>query len=515
MTNNYSHIMDKILSTPWVIHPDSLQTIISIMDRRLAGETIDTSEFAFGPQPSELLSTEDDPARSPVGVLNINGPIFPKANMMTQMSGATSIEKLQSDFRQMLIDDTIKSIVLNIDSPGGMSDLIMEMGDEIFSARGQKPIVAVANTTAASAAYWLGSQAEKFYVTPSGQVGSVGVYTVHQDKSAQQEKEGISTTMISAGKYKVEGSPFGPLSDDAKEHMQERVNETYNEFVSAVARGRGASEEIVKEAYGDGRTYRAKTALAMNMVDGIETLDSVMGGMMEFSTTGGYVSGSSTSTSGQWTYVPQITFSTDEKEGESMEPLTPETLALLGLSEDATTEEIEAAVTQMATEIAPLRNAVATQTAFAEQFPEQAAMLEDLKARNTEQSAKLFSEAYAQFSTDNSHGFSAVALEMISDTHKKISAGGVTHDDFKEFLDLFSTKAAIVDYTERGTSREAEAITAESGKDAATQIATLAHAAVAEAGGSSKLSWGDALAQVAAANPELAAMYKESVGGGE
>lgn len=512
MSNTYTHIMGKITGTPWVIEPESLQTIVSIVERRIAGEEIDTSEYAFGPMHDQLNESPEGPA-SPVGVLNINGPIFPKANMMTQMSGATSIEKLQSDFRQMVTDDTIKSIVLNIDSPGGMSDLIMEMGDEIYSARGQKPIVAVANTTAASAAYWLGSQAEQFYVTPSGQVGSVGVYTVHQDKSAQQEKEGISTTMISAGKYKVEGSPFGPLSDDAKEHMQERVNETYSEFVSAVARGRGTTEDVVKEAYGNGRTYRANTALEMNMVDGVQTFDSVLGGMMSYAN-GGMVTGSTTN-GGQWTYVPSITFANEIEEGESMEPLTPETLAALGLSEEATTEEIEDAVSQLIMEITPLREASAQQLAFAEQFPEQAQQLKELRARDIEQSAKLFSETYAQFSQDSAHGFSAVALEAIENTHKKISAGGISHDDFKEFLDLFSTKAAIVDYTERGTSREAEDITAESSKEAATQIATLAHAAVAEAGGSSKLSWGDALAQVAAANPELAAMYNGSVGGGE
>jgi len=508
--------MGKITGTPWVIEPDSLQTIVSIVERKIAGEEIDTSELAYGPHGGMAVSENSDEggATSPVGVLNITGPIFPKANMMTQMSGATSIEKLQSDFRTMLADDAVKSIVLNIDSPGGMSDLIMEMGDEIFAARGQKPIVAVANTTAASAAYWLGSQAEQFYVTPSGQVGSVGVYTVHQDKSAQQEKEGINTTMISAGKYKVEGSPFGPLSDDAKEHMQERVNETYNEFVGAVARGRGTSEEVVREGYGDGRTYRAKTALAMNMVDGVQTFDSVMGGMMQYST-GGYVTGTTTG-GAQWTYVPTIQYSTDIKEGEnSMEPLTPETLAALGLGEDATSEEIEEAVSQLVMEITPIRESSAQQLAFAEQFPEQAAMLESLKARDIEQSAKLFSESYAQFSQDNAHGFSAVALEQIESMHKTISAGGVSHADFKEFLDLFATKAAIVDYTEHGTSREAEAITAESAKDAANQLATLAQAALAEAGGSSKLSWGDALAQVAAANPELAAMYHGSVGGGE
>ena len=510
MSNNYTHIMDKIMGTPWVITPESLQTILLIMDRKIAGEDIDTSEYAYGPMQSELLTTGDEPA-TPVGVLNLNGPIFPKANMMTQMSGATSIEKLQSDFRQMLSDDTIQSIVLNIDSPGGMSDLIMEMGDEIYSARGQKPIVAVANTTACSAAYWLGSQAEKLFVTPSGQVGSVGVYTVHQDKSAQQEKEGVSTTMISAGKYKVEGSPFGPLSDDAKEHMQERVDETYSEFVSAVARGRGTTDDIVKEAYGSGRTYHAKTALAMNMVDGIQTLDSVVGGMMDYSTGGGSVSNTT-----NWTYIPTFKVNaTDEKEGEKMDELTPETLAALGLSEDATPEDIEEAVSQLVMEVTPIRNVSAQQLAFAEQFPEQARMLDELKARDIEQSAKLFSESYAQFSQDSAHGFSGVALEMIGGMHKQISAGGVTHDDFKEFLDLFSTKAAIVDYTERGTSREAEAITAESSRDAGNQIATLAHAAIAEAGGSEKLSWGDALAQVATANPELTAMYQNSVGGGE
>jgi signal peptide peptidase SppA len=506
--------MDKIMGTPWVIQPESLQTILNIMDRKLAGETIDTDEFAFGPHGGMVAADENTPT-NPVGVLNISGPIFPKANMMTQMSGATSIEKLQNDFRTMLADEAVKSIVMNIDSPGGMSDLIMEMGDEIFAARGQKPIVAVANTTAASAAYWLGAQADKLYVTPSGQVGSVGVYTVHQDKSAQQEKDGVKTTYISAGKHKVAGNPSEPLSEDAKGYMQERVNETFSEFVSAVARGRGTQEDVVKETYADGRVYRAKSALALGMVDGIKTLDAVVGSMQEFSNTaqGGVIS-SGYSYATDTTIADFVITQTDVKDGEKME-FTAETLALLGLGEDATTEEIETTVAQLVNEVTPLRNASATQRAFAEQFPEQAQMLQELSERNIEQSAELFKDSYVQFSMDSNHGFSSVALEMIADTHKKISMGGVTHDDFKAFLDLFSDKSAIVDYTERGTSREAEAITADTSREAATQLATLAHAAQAEAGGVSELSWGDALAQVAAANPELAAMYQESVGGGE
>jgi len=518
---NYTHIMDKIVSTPWLITEDSLQNILNILDQRIQGNM--PSEEMLAPYAQDD-SIEEDTSASGIGILNINGPIFPKANMMTQMSGATSIQQLQSNFRDMLSNDQITSIVLNIDSPGGMSDLIMEMGDEIFAARGTKPIVAVANTTAASAAYWLGSQAEKFYVTPSGRVGSVGVYTVHEDRSGKLEKEGIKTTIISAGKYKVEGSSIGPLSDDAKSHIQERVDETFTDFISAVARGRGQSVEQVTEHYANGRTYPAKTADALKMVDGIATFDSVVGDMVEYSNSGGFSNTTggtyqfevtSTGINDPFTGSYVIPIPTNTKEGEKMEGFTPETLEALGLSEGATDEEIHAAVTQMTAEVAPIRNAAEAQRAFAEQFPEQAAKLEELSQRDVKTSATLFRDSYEKFSADSKHGFSSVALEMIGETHEKISNGSVTHEDFKAFLDLFSEGTAVVDYTERGTSREAEAITAEDARDAGKQLATLAMAAQSEAGGVSKLSWGDALAQVSATNPELARLYQESVGGGE
>lgn len=501
MHKNYSNIMDMITSSVWLITPDSLQNILSIMDRKMQGEELSEEQLLdFGRQQA-AIEEEQGPG---VGVLNISGPIFPKANMMTQMSGATSIQQLQSDLRSMLANDQVTSIMLNIDSPGGVSDLIMELGDEIFAARGIKPIAAVANTTAASAAYWLGSQAEKFYVTPSGMVGSVGVYTVHQDQSGKQEKEGINTTLISAGKYKVEGNPFGPLSDDAKSHMQDRVNETYGEFVSAVARGRGTTEDVVKEAYGDGRTYRAKTAHAMGMVDGIATYDEVVGNMLEGNNAFNGMVPLMTTTTGShtsYTYTPVTETKEDKVEGFS-----PETLEALGLSEDSSVEEIEEAVMSMAVEVSPLREAAASQAAFADQFPEQAAQLAELRERDIATSAQLFADSYAQFPSGK--GFSSVALEQITETHKKISMGDFSHDDLKGFLSLISEGSAVVDYAEHGTSREAEQILAANGKEAAQSIAMLARQAQADAGGPSKLSWGDAVAQVAAEHPELAAQYR-------
>lgn len=503
--------MDKILSSTWVIHPDSLITILNIMDRKLAGEEVDLAAYGFEGNPDEQQDTEQ--VVSPVGVLNISGPIFPKATLLTQMSGATSIEALQQQFRSMVADPAITSIVMNIDSPGGMSDLVMEMGDEIFGARGTKPIVAVANTQAASAAYWLGSQADKFYVTPSGSVGSVGVYTVHQDKSKKDEQEGISTTLISAGKYKVEGSPYGPLSSDAKEHMQERVDDAYADFVGAVARGRGVDTEVVKEGYGNGRSYGAKTAEAMGLVDGVQTFDSVLGGMMEYSSNWVIPAGGSYTYGDSSSGVMTFTVTPTGEGGEKME-FNAETLDALGLSENATPEEIETSVMQLVNEIAPLRAVSAQQQAFADQFPEQARLLNELRERDLNNSAKLFSDGYAKFSADSKHGFSAVALQAIEDAHKQVSTGSFSHDDLRTFLDLFSTKAAVVDYTEHGTSREAEQITAENWHDAGQKLNTLAHAAVAEAGGASKLSFGDALAKVAMENPDLAQQYRESLGNG-
>jgi ClpP class serine protease len=130
------------------------------------------------------------------------------------MSGATvggsATEDVAGALRAMLADDSINKIVLDIDSPGGSSYGVAELFNEIYGARGQKPIVAIANSLAASAAYWIGSAADRFLVTPGGLVGSIGVYSVHQDISKMAEKAGVKTTFISAGKHKVEGTSSSP-----------------------------------------------------------------------------------------------------------------------------------------------------------------------------------------------------------------------------------------------------------------------------------------------------------------
>ena len=137
-------------------------------------------------------------------------------------------------------------------------------------------MVAIANSLAASAAYWIGCSASEFYVTPGGEVGSIGVWQAHFDYSQAFAAEGIQPTLISAGKYKVEGNPYAPLDEEAQGFMQSRVDDYYATFTKAVARGRGVPIAQVREGMGQGRVLGADAAQAQGMVDGVATFDEVV-----------------------------------------------------------------------------------------------------------------------------------------------------------------------------------------------------------------------------------------------
>jgi ClpP class serine protease len=146
---------------------------------------------------------------------------------------------------------------------------VPELADEIYAARSQKPITAFVDTMAASAAYWLASQATEVIITPSGRVGSIGVFGLHMDHSQELAKAGIFPTFIQAGKYKTEANPLQPLSDDAKAAWQARVEAMYGVFVRDVARGRGVTADAVRSEFGEGRMVDAKDAVTKGMADQI------------------------------------------------------------------------------------------------------------------------------------------------------------------------------------------------------------------------------------------------------
>jgi len=212
-----------------------------------------------------------------VAVVPVMGVISHRANMLTRFSGGTSTEILAQDIRQLAADESIETIMLDIDSEGGNVEGVPELWKTIYDARQKKTVVAVANAMAASAAYHIGSAATEFVATPSGSVGSIGVFHVHADQSAAIEEAGVKLTITKAGKYKTEGNPFEPLADEGKDFIQSRVDEAYSTFVRDVAKGRGVPVGEVRNGYGEGRLLGAKEALELGMIDRIATLDETIG----------------------------------------------------------------------------------------------------------------------------------------------------------------------------------------------------------------------------------------------
>lgn len=189
---------------------------------------------------------------------------------------AVSARRLAQTMRQLAADPSIGRIILAIDSPGGTVTGVEEAADAVFAARAIKPVVAMVDPLCASAAYWIASQASKINCTPSGDVGSIGVFMLHVDVSQAMAAAGIKPTFIFAGEHKVEGNSYEPLGPEAKAYLQAETNAIYGAFLRAVARGRGVSAALVQQTFGKGRTVSAREAKRLGMIDGLGTLDDVV-----------------------------------------------------------------------------------------------------------------------------------------------------------------------------------------------------------------------------------------------
>ena len=273
--DRYSHIAQAVFGQPWAIEPETYAKIVDLVHLRNAGVTLTRAdvEARIGGDGRDRPETD---VVGGVGVISCFGVIAQRMNLFASISGGTSTEQMTAEFRALRDDPKVKAILFAIDSVGGTVYGVEELASEIRESRGTKPIIANASSLAASAAYWIGSQADRLFVTPGGDVGSIGVMSAHTDVSGAAEKAGIKTTFISAGKYKTEGHAFGPLSEDALAYRQKQVDATMTRFVRAIAAGRGVSEAAVRTGFGEGRLVNAADALALGMVDGIEPLDTTL-----------------------------------------------------------------------------------------------------------------------------------------------------------------------------------------------------------------------------------------------
>lgn len=274
---NKTRVLHAFMDSPWAILPSKLVVLGEIVIRHAEGEKLSAEEVE-----ARVHGASRPPERREQGVavLPLFGTIFPRANLMTQVSGATSAEMFGAQFSALVDDPSVGAIVLDVNSPGGMLTGTPELSTRIFEARGRKPIVAVANHQMASAAYWIASAADEIVVPPSGEVGSIGVFSAHQDISKQLEMEGVHVTLISAGKHKTEANPYGPLNEEARAHLQSRVDDAYNWFVESVARNRNVKASTVRDTFGEGRMVKAEQAVSLGMADRLGTLEETVNGLL-------------------------------------------------------------------------------------------------------------------------------------------------------------------------------------------------------------------------------------------
>jgi signal peptide peptidase SppA len=187
-------------------------------------------------------------------------------------SMATGYEYIWEAVKRGVDDSDVKRIAFVVDSPGGEVAGNFDLADYIFAQRGKKPMRALVPDMCFSAAYSLASCADKIIVARTAGVGSIGVVTSHMDMSKMLDDVGLKITFLFAGKHKVDGNPYQPLSSGAKEHIQSQIDELYGVFVRTVARNRGLTEEQVKAT--EALDYLATEGVSLGLADEVSSLDN-------------------------------------------------------------------------------------------------------------------------------------------------------------------------------------------------------------------------------------------------
>jgi signal peptide peptidase SppA len=266
------HSLDRVVSQamkPWAMTQPMVSMVATVLARHLTGHALDVAPYEKRPPAAATTSHG-------VAIIPLQGVIAPRMDAMSDLSGGTSFATAGAALDAAMGDPDVATIVLDIDSPGGSVAGCGEFASRVLAAREFKRIIACANFEMCSAAYWVGACASEVVAAPSALVGSLGVYSVHEDLSAALAEAGFKITYISAGKYKVDGNETEPLSASAHARLKAMVDKYHRDFVGAVALGRNTTSAAVLAGFGEGAVCTSDEALALGMIDRIETIDQTL-----------------------------------------------------------------------------------------------------------------------------------------------------------------------------------------------------------------------------------------------
>lgn len=227
-------------------------------------------------------------------IITIVGELVNRGAWIGASSGLVSYEGINHQLSAAAADPDTRTILLDIESPGGEAVGAFECAAMVRKAAAVKPVIAVVNGMACSAGYAIASGATRIITSPTGLCGSIGVVMVHLDYSKMLADVGIEPTFIFAGDHKVDGNPYEPLPKDVREQFQSEIDAFYGLFVQTVAAGRGArmGEDAVRGT--QARVLMGEAAVAAGLADEVMTFDDAVAYAGRFRSASPFVSASPT-----------------------------------------------------------------------------------------------------------------------------------------------------------------------------------------------------------------------------
>ena len=261
------HLASRLFGTPLLVHRAKLDVILAVMGERL-GLAAPVLDLALPiPKPATALPTG-------IAIIPVVGTLVKRSLGMEAASGLTSYSEIAARLDTALADPMVSGILLDIDSPGGEASGSFELARRVREVAAMKPVWAVANDAAYSAAYAIAASAQRLYVTETGGVGSIGVIALHVDQSIKDATDGYRYTAITAGAHKNDYSPHEPLSDAAKSELQGEVDRLYAIFTEHVAAMRGLDVDAVRAT--EAGLYFGGNAVTHGLVDGVQALEATL-----------------------------------------------------------------------------------------------------------------------------------------------------------------------------------------------------------------------------------------------
>ena len=262
------HLAARLFGVPLAIHRPKLDIILSVLGARIGLADL-AAPVGYTP-----AARAPGPPSGKVAVIPIHGTLVRRTSGLEAESGLASYTGIAAQLDAALTSPEVAAILLDIDSPGGESGGVFDLADRIRVASQVKPVWAVANDMAFSAAYALASAATRVFVARTGGVGSIGVIAMHIDQSVKDAKDGVRYTAVFAGERKNDLNPHEPLSDAAHAVLKAEVDRVYELFVETVARHRGLDADAVRAT--EAGLFFGPDAVATGLADAVGSLEDAL-----------------------------------------------------------------------------------------------------------------------------------------------------------------------------------------------------------------------------------------------